>query len=84
LLLGYTIQMCTSQKADSARLVNQEKGEKSRLSYSMRVINVSVFCLRTLHPCVRACENVVTDFQLAEILSGTFSSWGNQSMHHES
>jgi len=40
----------------------------------MRVINVSVFCLRTLHPCVRACENVVTDFQLAEILSGTFCS----------
>jgi hypothetical protein len=31
----------------------------------MRVITVGVFCLRTLHP----CENVVTDFQLAEIRS---------------
>jgi hypothetical protein len=75
--------MCTSQKADGVRVVNQEKGAKLRLYYSMRVINVSVFCLRTWHPCVRACENVVTDFQLAEILSGTFCSGGNQSMHHE-
>jgi len=60
LLLGYSIQMCTSQKADSARVVNQGKGEELRPSYSMRGI---VFCLRTLHPCVRACENVVTDFK---------------------
>jgi len=57
--------MCTSPKADSARVVNQGKGDKVSIFYSMRGINVGVFCLRTLHP----CENVVTDFQLAEILS---------------